>query len=235
MEEGQRLSNDELRQAAEAVIACGVERDVLVAALGRTTRSLLESRTTPGGQILEDLFALRDLGESHLREWIEQAFVLTKPRRESALFERLRKKLDDPIAEEPKRRREWGRVWVGREEEMAELEEAFAAPPGAQRPVAIVALQGMGGIGKTYLAERFAWQHADKFPGGRLQIPLEIERRPTLDDDTTPATAPKPSGCCDWPSSTPKLCGSPRPRPSAASFATTASHSDVSPEQPRIV
>ncbi len=75
----------------------------------------------------------------------------------------------------------WPGVWVGREEEMAALEAAFAAPPGTWKPVAIVALQGMAGVGKTYLAERFAWLHAGQFPGGVKRLAMRVEDRPTAE------------------------------------------------------
>ncbi len=64
-------------------------------------------------------------------------------------------------------------VFVGRERELAELEAAVLPPVGPAHPVAICALQGMPGVGKSYLADRFAHLHRDRFPGGYLKLPLE--------------------------------------------------------------
>ncbi len=54
-------------------------------------------------------------------------------------------------------------LFVGRAKELAAMEETLL--PGAPVPVAISALQGMPGVGKSYLADHFAHVHRAKFPG----------------------------------------------------------------------
>jgi putative protein kinase ArgK-like GTPase of G3E family len=49
---------------------------------------------------------------------------------------------------------------VGRQEQLAAIEHALAAP-GAR--VAVVAVQGMPGVGKSFLVEEFCAQHAAQF------------------------------------------------------------------------
>jgi hypothetical protein len=51
-----------------------------------------------------------------------------------------------------------------------ELEAALLRGGGG--PVAIGALQGMPGVGKSYLADRFAYVHGDRFPGGYVKLSL---------------------------------------------------------------
>jgi tetratricopeptide (TPR) repeat protein len=70
----------------------------------------------------------------------------------------------------------WTKVWLGRTAEMAELAQALVEPRGALKAVAICAVQGMAGVGKTYLAERFAWEHAASFPGGVKRLALQPDR-----------------------------------------------------------
>jgi hypothetical protein len=64
-------------------------------------------------------------------------------------------------------------VFVGREKELAALRAALLPSEGAPRSVAICALYGMAGVGKSYLADRFAAEHADRFPGGAVRLVLE--------------------------------------------------------------
>jgi tetratricopeptide (TPR) repeat protein len=64
------------------------------------------------------------------------------------------------------------RVFVGREPELEQLKEHLLAAGGA-RPVAVCSLQGMAGVGKSYLADRFALLHRERFPGGVWRLVLE--------------------------------------------------------------
>jgi tetratricopeptide (TPR) repeat protein len=64
-------------------------------------------------------------------------------------------------------------LFVGREAELAQLEAALLGP--AVRPVAVV---GMPGVGKSYLADRFALLHPDSFPGGVYRVVLDPESPP---------------------------------------------------------
>jgi tetratricopeptide (TPR) repeat protein len=61
------------------------------------------------------------------------------------------------------------RVFVGREQELEQLEKHLLAAGGV-RSVAVCSLQGMAGVGKSYLANRFALLHQEHFPGGVWQL-----------------------------------------------------------------
>lgn len=63
-------------------------------------------------------------------------------------------------------------VFVGRERELAIMSEALLRD-GASPCSAICALYGMAGVGKSYLADRFAAEHADRFPGGVVRLVLD--------------------------------------------------------------
>jgi tetratricopeptide (TPR) repeat protein len=60
------------------------------------------------------------------------------------------------------------RIFVGREAELAKLARVVG-----HGPVAVCAVQGMPGVGKSYLVDRFAHLHADAFPGGYERLVLE--------------------------------------------------------------
>ena len=53
---------------------------------------------------------------------------------------------------------------------------------GPSRPVAVCALQGMPGVGKSYLCDHFAQQHADEFPGGYHRIVFSLGVTPTPEE-----------------------------------------------------
>ena len=72
----------------------------------------------------------------------------------------------EPMPAEP-------RVFVGRQGELAELEEALLSTEGEIRPVAIGTADGIHGVGKSYLAQQFCDLHADKYPGGILRLALD--------------------------------------------------------------
>ncbi len=67
-----------------------------------------------------------------------------------------------------------GDVFVGRQAELQQIRDALlpAVAAGTSGHVLICAVQGMPGIGKTYLAERFIHEHGDAFPGGVLRLGL---------------------------------------------------------------
>lgn len=71
--------------------------------------------------------------------------------------------------------------FVGRTDELEQLEKALLPASGPPRPVAVVALQGMPGVGKSYLVDRFAQLHRERFPGGYHVLPLEPYSAPSLD------------------------------------------------------
>jgi tetratricopeptide (TPR) repeat protein len=68
-------------------------------------------------------------------------------------------------------------VFIGREKELRALEAALLAPEAGGRAVAIGAVQGMPGVGKSYLAARFLSLHADRYPEtARVAFGIEDKR-----------------------------------------------------------
>jgi hypothetical protein len=100
----------------------------------------------------------------------------------------------------PSRVRSWqptvSEVFVGRADELAAIERAISAAPGAR--VAVVAVQGMAGVGKSFLVEEFCAQHGARFGVLCRWVldPMKLERADTglleiaqqagLDRDRTP-------------------------------------------------
>lgn len=72
-------------------------------------------------------------------------------------------------------------VFVGREWELEAMREALLPQSGPVRPVAVCAVQGMPGIGKSYLAARFAREHGEAFPGGVQTLVLGAAATATAD------------------------------------------------------
>jgi tetratricopeptide (TPR) repeat protein len=70
-------------------------------------------------------------------------------------------------------------VFVGREHELEELEKVLL--PAERSPVAICAVNGMPGVGKSYLATRFAELHAQDFPGGIARLVLNPMTLPSVE------------------------------------------------------
>jgi NB-ARC domain/Tetratricopeptide repeat len=63
--------------------------------------------------------------------------------------------------------------FVGREDELAQLDSLFPAPGRRRtRPVVIAAIHGMAGVGKTALAVHWGHQVARRFPDGQLYTDL---------------------------------------------------------------
>jgi predicted phosphodiesterase len=88
---------------------------------------------------------------------------------------------DEKVAPTPRDSARMHDVFVGREKELAELEAAFIPASGAAQPVAIGALQGMPGVGKSYLADRFAYLHKAQFPGGYVKLSLDADESRSAD------------------------------------------------------
>lgn len=64
-------------------------------------------------------------------------------------------------------------VFAGRQAELAQLEQVLLRANGGTRTVAVCSVQGMGGVGKSYLVDRFYALHQADFPGGYLRLPLD--------------------------------------------------------------
>ena len=62
--------------------------------------------------------------------------------------------------------------FVGRDDELAQLDSLFSAPGRRPRPVVIAAIHGMAGVGKTALAVHWGHRIARKFPDGQLYTDL---------------------------------------------------------------
>ncbi len=64
-------------------------------------------------------------------------------------------------------------LFVGRREELGRLEELLLPESADARPVAVCAVEGMPGVGKSYLADRFAHENAGRFPGGYVRLVVD--------------------------------------------------------------
>jgi DNA-binding SARP family transcriptional activator/tetratricopeptide (TPR) repeat protein len=62
--------------------------------------------------------------------------------------------------------------FVGRARELAELDRAADVQPGTGARLVISAIGGAGGVGKTWLAVRWAHDNLDRFPDGQLYVNL---------------------------------------------------------------
>jgi hypothetical protein len=66
------------------------------------------------------------------------------------------------------------RLFVGRELELEQIEVALLPARGETRPVAVCGVQGMPGVGKSYLIDRFYVLHKDRFAGGYQRLTLNL-------------------------------------------------------------
>jgi 3',5'-cyclic AMP phosphodiesterase CpdA/tetratricopeptide (TPR) repeat protein len=71
--------------------------------------------------------------------------------------------------------------FVGRAEQLAALAAALLPPSGQAQAAVVCNLQGMAGVGKSFLIERFYDEHRTSFPGRHLKIPLGHDAAPTAD------------------------------------------------------
>ncbi len=62
--------------------------------------------------------------------------------------------------------------FVGREEELAELEDLLSVSGAGTGPTVITAVSGTAGVGKTALAVRWAHRVRERFPDGQLYVDL---------------------------------------------------------------
>lgn len=70
-------------------------------------------------------------------------------------------------------------VFVGREQELAQLKAALCQTE--QTPIAITAVKGMAGVGKSWLADHFYATHRDQFAGGYQRFSLNVEALPSAE------------------------------------------------------
>ena len=70
-------------------------------------------------------------------------------------------------------------VFVGRHDELAQLKTALLG--NARSPIAITALHGMAGVGKSWLADHFFATHRQHFPGGYQRLTLDAENPTSAD------------------------------------------------------
>ncbi|MDX8037547.1 BTAD domain-containing putative transcriptional regulator [Lentzea sp. BCCO 10_0856] len=142
---------------------------------------------------------LRALVRQHpLREvfWAQLMLALHRAGQQAealAVFQEIRKRLDDELGAAPGQRLREAHEqvlrdevpatavvprqlppahphFVGREHELARLTETLGTRPG--EPVLISAINGIGGVGKTALALQWANRVADRFPDGQLYADL---------------------------------------------------------------
>jgi serine/threonine protein kinase/tetratricopeptide (TPR) repeat protein len=64
-------------------------------------------------------------------------------------------------------------ISVGRQEELSLLARHLLPEPAEAAPATVCAVQGMPGVGKSFLADRFALDRAERFEGGYLRIILD--------------------------------------------------------------
>jgi DNA-binding SARP family transcriptional activator/Tfp pilus assembly protein PilF len=77
--------------------------------------------------------------------------------------------------------------FIGRTDELAQLDKALSAQTAPGGTMVISAIGGAGGIGKTWLALHWAHQHVDRFPDGQLHV--DLRGYDPTGDPTPPATA----------------------------------------------
>ena len=65
-----------------------------------------------------------------------------------------------------------GRVFIERPQEMQAIVDSLLEGDPAARHCAITTVEGMPGVGKSYLASEFLLRHGDRFPGGVWRLIL---------------------------------------------------------------
>jgi predicted phosphodiesterase len=73
-------------------------------------------------------------------------------------------------------------IFIGRTPELAALEAELLPASREARAVAVGALQGMPGVGKSYLANHFFAQHTARFPGGLVRLVLGRDDERSADE-----------------------------------------------------
>ena len=84
------------------------------------------------------------------------------------------------------------RTFVGRVEQLEQLREVLLPRSGPVRAAVVCNLQGMAGVGKSLLVERFFQLHGDRFPGGHLKLTLGEHERHEATGLVAPRDEPSP-------------------------------------------
>ncbi|TDP97975.1 ATP-binding protein [Labedaea rhizosphaerae] len=136
----------------------GYTQEELAALAGLTARSISDIERglvrRPRLHSLESIADALGLNDSARREFIDHYRPRTAPQWQ-------------PRATAPAQLPAVGGLFVGRQAELARLDEVLATEPGA-----LVVIDGMGGMGKTTLAVRWAHRVAERFPDGQLYVDL---------------------------------------------------------------
>jgi DNA-binding SARP family transcriptional activator/Tfp pilus assembly protein PilF len=149
-------------------------------------------------ELLRELAAVHPLDEALHAVLVEALASVGRQAEALARYERLRTRLADELAVDPGpelsetlvrvlRQETAGtrpqrsaprqlpaapRWFVARTSELAALTKELEAPTDSGPPTKVVAVNGTGGVGKTWLVLRWAWDHLDRFPDGQLFVDL---------------------------------------------------------------
>jgi hypothetical protein len=152
----------------EGYVGIDVHRAARIAAAGHGGQVLV-SRST---RDLSDSAELRDLGEHRLKDLAAPERIYQLGDSDFAPLKSLNA-TNLPIA---------GNRLVGRERELAELQELLSGP------ARLVTVTGPGGTGKTRLTLQVGAELVDKFPGGVFFVALAGVRQPELVSSTIATT-----------------------------------------------
>jgi len=88
------LSDEEVRLVRDVVLQIGLDREALLSGIEPLFRSSIPAASTPGQQVFVDVHHMRQAGtladgSVPLRVWLENAVVLSRPRSESTVFQRV--------------------------------------------------------------------------------------------------------------------------------------------------
>lgn len=178
------LQSSEIEAIFKAATALDLNRNALLSGVDPRLKAQLPQLSKPAEQLWTDLNALNqiprllDSGEAPLLAWLRSAQQFSDGRIEGELFGAMLHRLEyEQCAPIPQSSLNIGqylgtlhfkqapppRIFVGRAREMELLRSALMDSGEALCPVALL---GMGGLGKTWLARSFGERHREHFPGG---------------------------------------------------------------------